>query len=328
MMFLQKGLKWKPFYYMELLDNKKAKITLRSEVTNNLEDLENTTVNFVVGVPNFKYSRDLTGLVDFRVMQEIEPDNNNYNRYSKEDDYSLAEVVVVSPSFNNQITGENVEDFYFYPLKNFSLPKGGRGHYQLFSEEVTYESIYTCDIVNQYDYTHSRQNGDNQGKNPNKFYHSLKISNKSKNSFTNAPVVMVDKRNAQTRPLAQDLLQYTPINGSSSIKVTESPDVEIQQYEIIKTKAEERTYFYGNDFYKATIEGKISIKNYKNKDIKLEVRQKLEGTLGKTEQEWKILSQKVQPFSPNNLNNVQWDLNLKSGEEKTFTYQFDVYIDR
>jgi hypothetical protein len=80
-------------------------------------------------------------------------------------------------------------------------------------------------------------------------------------------------------------------------------------------------------YYKAIIEGVLKIKNFKNKAITLEIRNKIQGQLKETSHPWKILWQKIH-FSPNEDNFVQWTLHLKKGEEKIIKYKFEVYVNR
>jgi hypothetical protein len=313
LMYLQRGLSWKPFYRFEIINDKRAKITLRSEVTNDAENLENTTVNFVVGIPNFRFSNKMTSLID--LTNRTKQDEDEYNQtYRNGNGGSLDEVVVVRGNFNNQITGENVEDSYFYPIKNFTLMKGSRGHFQLFLEEVDYEHIYECDITSQ-------QNS----RTPNKVFHGMKIYNNSKNPFVSAPALILENKNNKIAPLAQDLINYTPIKSSSIIRVAETPEIEVKNEEIVKKREQEREEFGNRSYYKSTIEATIIIKNSKNKDVKFELKQTLNGILDKSIQNLKILSQKTQFMNPNLTNQIQWEFNLKANEEKTISYEFQVY---
>ena len=54
--YLEHGLGWTPSYLVSLQDDKKAQITMQAVLVNDAEDLTNTDLFFVVGVPNFAYS--------------------------------------------------------------------------------------------------------------------------------------------------------------------------------------------------------------------------------------------------------------------------------
>ena len=326
LMYLQHGLSWSPFYYMELLSDKKARLTLRSEVINEAEDLENTTINFVVGVPNFKFANTLAGIVDFN--KQIQQNNNYEGQVFSNNMYAAKAVPMMadmaSESFNNNIEGESVEDLYFYPLKNFTLKKGNRAHYQVFNEDIDFVHIYECELVNQNDFSQNYQN-QFSGANPNRVYHSLKIKNNSKNPFTSAPVTIIQKSNGQTQPLAQDMVQFTPKKGESNIKITSSPDVQVSQIETVQSRDENVKTMLGRNFFRATVEAKITIKNFKSIPISFEACRKFTGVTGKSDTPWSIVQQKPLIYTPNNDNMIAWNLNLKAGEEKVITYTYEVF---
>ena len=54
--YLQKGIGWTPSYLVDIKDGKKAKIAMKALLINDVEDLENIDVSFVVGYPNFVYA--------------------------------------------------------------------------------------------------------------------------------------------------------------------------------------------------------------------------------------------------------------------------------
>lgn len=331
MMYLQGGISWNPFYYLEILTNNKAKVTLRSEVVNDAQDLYNVDLNFVVGTPNFRFSGQLAGLVklDKQLNPAFENENNSRNRSygSINMDYELSEIIMETPSsFTNELTGESVEDFYYYPLKGISLAKHSRAHYELFSETVNYENVYECNLIKQIDYDNLYRSSNEPDQNT-KVYHSIRIHNQSKNPFAKAPAFLLKSANGNKKALAQDLLEFTPIKAKSMVRITESPEVEVINNEVIIEKDEEGTNLWGRRYYKAKVKGIVKIKNYKNEDINLEIRNRIQGELLSTTLDWEIIWQKVQP-SPNELNFVKWNLEMKNGEEKTIEYEFEVYVDR
>src|SRR5579871_1100363 len=57
--YLEHGLGWTPSYMISLTDDKTAQITLQAVVMDDAEDLNNSDVFFVVGVPNFAYSNSV-----------------------------------------------------------------------------------------------------------------------------------------------------------------------------------------------------------------------------------------------------------------------------
>ena len=54
--YLEHGLGWTPSYLVSLKDDQTALITMQSVLVDDVEDLKDTDLFFVVGVPNFAYA--------------------------------------------------------------------------------------------------------------------------------------------------------------------------------------------------------------------------------------------------------------------------------
>ncbi|NJN24502.1 MAG: hypothetical protein HC819_00125 [Cyclobacteriaceae bacterium] len=327
MMYLQKGLSWNPFYYLQIKTGQSAQITMRAEVINDAEHIHDARLNLVVGEANFKYAEKMAGLVKFNKILDpsAEADNRNFYNY----DMDISEVILQQPakrSFEAQIISEEVEDYYFYPIEHVDLPMHSRAHFELFSTNVNYEDIYECTLTEQINLNNMYGNTQ-PPQQENKVYHSLKIHNKSNNPLAEAPVFLLDEQGGDTKPLAQDRMEYTPINAKSLVKISESKDVEIKSNEIITVKDEEGQNIWGRRYYKAVVKGSIKIISYKNEAIKLELSHLIHGNILNTSLPWEIVWQKVQS-SPNDINMVRWNIDLEKGEEKTIEYEYEVLVDR
>jgi hypothetical protein len=332
-MYIQKGLQWNPFYHLQLLDDSNAQLTLRAEVSNDIENLQNIDMSFVIGVPNFLYSHSLTDLVNFLKVSSNDNAQNRYlNNYAQNLNISAYSVPYARSSnldninLDNQLEGNNVGDLYFYKIPNFSMKKGEKSHLQLFTHKVKYDHIFECNLP-KYD-VESNQNYNYTENNKIKVFHSAKVYNETPNPFTTGSCLITQKKENTDFPLGQDVLRYTSKKSNTYVKITETPDIKITQSEIILEKAQEPFEFWGRNFYKVKIEGKIKISSYKSDVSKMELRYNILGTTKNSSQEWKISQQDVNLNSPNLNNLVCWDFNLKAAEVKEITYQYETYVYR
>ncbi|MFT4667054.1 MAG: hypothetical protein ACI8YQ_004367 [Polaribacter sp.] len=337
MMYLSKGMSWTPIYLIELLDEKKARLTLRAEVVNNIEDIENTTVNFVVGVPNFSYAKQLTALTDFSKL-------GNFNSHAEMNFHNISNANFAQQQTNNYgihdmnsniavnvngLDGSAEEDLYFYTLKNMTLKKMGRGHYPVFSAEIDIAHIYECNLPQNTANKNSYKKEYLFSVNPNKVIHSIKINNNTKYPFTTGPALVV-KQQGDTKPISQDKLNYTSIKGHSFVKLTEAPDVQITQAEkSISNKDKAKTITKGKHNYHydlLKVEGQVVIKNYKAKDIDINVRRTIIGDLQESSIKW-LKSERVTASSDlNKLTDICWETNVKAGQELKITYVYEILI--
>ena len=135
-----------PSYRINIADEKQADIELDAVFANDMEDLDNADVSFVVGYPNFSFAdvlspislqQNVAGFVQAlaaggsaragrfaNVMAQSVAYNGNYNNNSGDYDAS------VSPgggySAGRQTPGEQGEDLYFYHKNGVTLKKGDR----------------------------------------------------------------------------------------------------------------------------------------------------------------------------------------------------------
>ena len=339
MMYLENGLNWTPTYLIEMISETKARLSLRAEVTNNAEDIEGSDVNFVVGIPNFKYANKLSSLVDFLGM--VYPNQNQYamNNFSNSLatqtlSYDIESTVTGATApgrpMGNGVTGDSDGDLYFYNVKNVSLKKGGRGQYPVFSKEIKIAHIYECNVAQnatttgfyQKDFLFTPDN-----KNP--VFHSIKVMNELAFPWTTGTAMVVSEKSGTTRPISQDLLNYTPIKGHSYVKLTESPDIKVKHAEKeIEREQQAKTINAKNRYYYdlVTVEGKIKIKSYKDKKVDLNIKRVVSGKLDKSNVKWLKAERVNRSGEINKVTDICWETSIEPGEELEITYTYDVYV--
>jgi hypothetical protein len=331
MMYLANGMNWAPQYLLELNTEKTATLTLQSEVANDLEDLKDTELNLVVGVPNFQFANRMAYLVDF--LSVISPVVRNYNysnalatqtmAYDSDVAYNYA-----PPPPPVDFEGSSNEDLFFYTLKNFSLPKGGRSMQTIFRENVDIAHIYECQLP---------PNDENIGFFEEKFlftpgqnlkvFHTVKAANNTRQPWTTASVLVMNKQ-GESRPISQDLLTYTPTGGNTFIKLTEAPDVKVEQAEreLSRQRGAYNDKRRGIVLDLVQVEGKIKVNNYKMQSLDLRLQRMIAGTLKNSSVKW----QKDEIVNPNNPVNrrakVVWETAVKAQGELEIIYTYEVYV--
>ena len=330
MMYLRNGLTWAPEYLLELNSDKKATLTLQSEIANNGEDLNNVELNLVVGVPNFKFAGQLSYLVE--LMQRDNTSHQPINRHSQvlsnaiSFDPNSYEMNAPSPPPTNPLEGSGTEDFFFYKIDDFSLPKNGRAMQQVFKKEIGIAHVYEMNLPASS--THPSFNDDfffTPSKE--KVFHTIRVNNDTGQPWTTGSVFIVNAEEVK-RPISQDMLVYTSHGGHSFIKVTEATDVKIKHAEKETGRAERAKTFPKNSYHYdlVKVEGKIEIRNFKNEAIDLNIRRTITGQILDTNIKW--LNQGAMSINgnPNKSNKVCWEMNVGAGETKEVVYSYEVYV--
>ena len=233
-MYMQKGLTWVPNYNIELREGKKARLKLRANVMNDIEDIENADVNFVVGIPTFLYSDKESPITSNMSVFDF-LGINQYNRYPWENmsfKNSISnttythEIVKISDEF--QVPGSENEDLFLYTLKKLTLRKGGCGLFDLLATEVEYEDLYSVELESSTQYNNYYSKSDDT----NEVWHSIRFTNNTKTPLTTGTAFITKANDSSNAPISQNKLNYTPASAKCVVKLTVAPDISVTDSEV------------------------------------------------------------------------------------------------
>jgi hypothetical protein len=340
--YLEHGLGWTPSYMISLTDDKTAQITMQAVVMDDAEDLNNADVFFVVGVPNFAYSETPSpmslqqNLLSF--MKDAERrDGGNYRMYTN----AIAGQMTIGaeykeldarnePSFAQTVTelsGSPEEDLFLYSRSGVTLERGERATYNVFSSTVGYEHVYEWEVVDQPrvdGYGNVVQYNPNATDSAikNSIWHSIRLKNTTKFPWTSAPTMVI----SGTKPVSQDTLPYTPKAATSNLKITIATDIRSshEEREIARQQNVQRRHGY--EFDLVTVEGTMKLKNYKSKEVKVNISKTLRGEVEQQSDAGKAVKLGEAIQMDNALSRLTWEIPLKAGEEKVVTYRYKIFV--
>jgi len=343
--YLQKGLGWTPSYLISLSDEKTAQITMQAVVVNDVEDVANADLFFVVGVPNFAYADIPSPMALEQSLAQLMQSAGSFQagiggaaggvRFSNaimgQARSAEMDAIAPEPSFNaavSELVGAPEEDLFLYTRSGVTLARGERATYNVFSGSVGFAHIYEWEIpdTSRVDPYGNAQNNNNQNYNDrsllNTVWHSLRMKNTTKFPWTSAPAMVI----SGTKPVSQDTLLYTPKGATTNLKLTIATDVRTDRQELEVDRQPRVEQRPGRYYDVVTVEGTLKVKNYKSKDIDLTIRKSLVGTVLSATEEGKSekLAQAVRTENPNSR--ITWNLALKAGEEKIITYRYKILI--
>lgn len=335
MMYLSNGLAWKPDYKIELIEENKAKLSLRSTVLNEAEDIKTKKLNLVAGVPNFKYATGLSELINFlnilpgrtsNTFQNFAVTQNNFSNqavYSNAPSPTTTTTTTASPTFSEAAA---MEDLYFYTLTDVVLKKGERAFFDIFTIEVPVEHIYEV-VLSDNNISYALEYSFIKKDNP--VIHTIKLTNNSSFTWTAGSALVLKNDKKQNAPISQDKLGYTSQKDDISVKLTEAPDVSVRflEKEITRTankKSLKRgNYTYYNDL--VIVEAEVTVHNYKNKEIRLDLKRAIIGELDESDVKWQLAPRVQFGYTLNKKTDVCWEMKLKAGEKKVIKYSYSFY---
>ncbi|OJJ15333.1 hypothetical protein BKI52_38610 [marine bacterium AO1-C] len=340
LMYLQKGISWVPNYSVNLLNDKKAEITLKANLMNDVEDLKDANINFVVGVPNFAYDYLQSPVASTqRVGDFISRLNRTGGRFRSStraditaqqlsNNFSVNTTPVSGGGLQN-LKGQSAEDLFFYNTSKITLKKGDRAFYQIFKAKVNYEHVYEVSFSTNSDRRSSYSKSYSEGpQTVGQVWHSIRLENKTPYPWTTGTALITKPIDGIAKPLSQDKLGYTPAGGKAKLRITISPNINVKhaERELSRDENKKRKDRYTYDLL--TVESKFEIKNYHNKDIKLNISRSITGEPIKSSAKW-TTDKKFSVYNNINLSHdLAWEVDLKKGESKTITYQYKIYVRR
>jgi hypothetical protein len=231
-----------------------------------------------------------------------------------------------TPAYGAARQGIVAEDLFFYPVEKVTLGRNETGYYPLFTESIPYEHIYKWDIpdyINEEDrYYYDRRN--EQQQDIEEVWHCVRLQNKSSVPWTTAPAQIAKGGML----LGQDTLKYTPIGGKNDVRITEAVNVKAQQAENEIERKHDAIRMYGDHFDLITVEGNLSVTNFSDKNIKLEISKTLSGEVktAHPEVEIKSLARGIRRMNP--TRKLTWTIELEPQQTSEITYTYEVYVRR
>jgi len=344
---LERGIRWIPAYRVEVKGTpvKEAKLELEAMLINELTDLQNSEVYFVVGVPHFLFQEQMsplsmnTAFAGVSSYFQTGTRNNRRDAYSnaimsQTSDVSLSYDGDVSPTVSEEEKANtfSAEQLFLYQANNINLKKNERASLRLFSLTVPATEVFEWTLNDApetqrryLEYSNSSTTTPLLQDLSSKVWYALRLKNQTGMPWTTAPAVSF----REWKPIGQDMLSFTPIGGENILRVTPATEV-IGTHKLEEKSREQTTLRYGGSNYTfdlVTIEGTINLKNIKKEPVELVLTRNMVGETLTATDGGKISREglNLQSVNPNSI--VKWNLTIPSGE-KVIKYTYKVYVRR
>jgi hypothetical protein len=325
--YVGQGFTWIPSYYIRILDDKNVRMEMKALVENFAEPLIDVETDLVIGTPNLAFGMQLDPLVsggfDQAFDQQLAQQGMNINGgRSYSNSIRINSLSAINDGDDMSFTqeyamiGEKSYDLFHYRLGKITIPSQTKAYFPIFAEKVGYEEVYTANIGDHVSFYSSQYvNKESQLIEVN---HSLKLKNTTNYPFTTASIVVEDK-NSQF--LAQDRITYTPQKGEALVNLSRAIDIQLKNTEEEVSRDVNYERYNGVLYGRATIKGKVSIRNFQRKSVKVDVSKSLNG---------EVLSAQAGKFenipnaSVNKTSTIKWQIELDPDESKVVEYTYTV----
>lgn len=327
---LEKGISWIPAYRIEAKGEpiKEAKIELEAMLLNDLDDMKDSSVYFVVGVPSFLYQNQVSPLslggtfggVTNNLSQSL--GNNFASNAIMTQIVSVQETVSVSATSTEeeQVASSSATQLFLYEGRQIDLKKGERMSMKLFSVTVPCSEVFEWTIEDGGNQTDYRQTAPSQ---TNRIWYGLKLQNTTAMPWTTAPAVAF----YDWKPIGQNLMTFTPAGSENVLRITTATEVigkhELEELERIPKQIREYGKMVSYDM--VTLEGKIILQNKRKQPVDVVLTRNIVGEIVSATDSAKKTKDGTNLQALNSYSNLKWNISIPGGE-KEIKYTYKVYV--
>ncbi len=335
--YLARGITWVPSYQIDVSDPKKARLTAKALVVNEVADLKGVAIDLVTGFPHIKFAdvnspmamtQDLAGFLKALVAGRSEGGAMDYLMTQQRAitanwaPYAREEVAIAD--YSSARAGTTAEDLFFYPVDSITLAKGETAYVPLFTEELDYHHIYTWKVADVLDEQerYNQRRGQEQQKKGEEVWHSCRMKNSMKMPWTTAAAEFV--KDGQF--IGQDVCYYTASGTETTIRITRAMNLVAEQNEFEVSRERNNKQFHGYRYDLVTLEGELKVLNKTGKQVTVEAQKQLSGEVLETSDNPKDVKLAKGLKKVNPRHTLTWTIELEPGKEKKLTYKYTVFI--
>jgi hypothetical protein len=283
--------------------------------------MNNVQLNLVVGNPSFHNTSQISSLFSGY-------SNSGYMQPNMGGAYEVYDNTVRKAEYSAPATEAAVEadDFFVYPVKNFSLNKYQTSQMVLLQNEVTVDDYFEGNFNPVYEYYTPANT-----MTPVEVFHTLAFANKSGKPWTAGPI-LVEKSVPAVGELAigQPVLETVPSNGNAKVVVSKSLSIPVFENDsMVSRESGAKVLNLGGNSVSLDLvkmQGRFTVENLSKEPVTLKLHRRIGGisVVGKTDVS--ITKKKPLPGSFNDEFMVEWTIKLKPGEKKNYNYEYAYYL--
>ncbi|MBL7044001.1 MAG: hypothetical protein ISR77_35565 [Pirellulaceae bacterium] len=353
--YFRPGLRWIPTYRINLGENTKkekiADIAMQAELLNEAEDLIETPIDIVVGVPNFRFRsipsplileqtlRNALQQAAPQIMGQFRNDMSNalFSQRAGEFRRNTPQPANQPESTNVQLPAElttaAAQELFVYSLNKLTLRKGERAAVPVFTTQAPYRNVYTWNVhVKRNDIATAPSGSGVQSPlvlSKNEVWRQIELTNTTDVPWTTGAAMIMQGN----QPLAQELLTYTSPKAICRVPVTVAIDIR-GNFAEQETGRQLKAMTWNSHYYaKIDQRATIALHNHKPEAVNMEVTLRFGGRADEVSHDGKVT---LMPYraddweryrgdpAVNNSSTVFWRVALKPDEtfQPTVDYHF------
>lgn len=353
--YFRPGLRWIPTYRINLSENKKeetADIAMQAELLNEAEDLIDTPIDIVVGVPNFRFRSIPSPLILEQTLrnalQQAAPQimgqfsNNGFSNalftqrageFRRNTPQPANQPESTAVQLPAELTAAAAQELFVYSLNKLTLRKGERAAVPVLTTQAPYRDIYTWNMhVKRNDIATAPSGSGVRSPlvlSKNEVWRQIQMTNTTNVPWTTGAAMIMQGN----QPLAQELLTYTSPKAVCRVPVTVAIDIR-GSFSEQETGRQLKAMTWNNHYYaKINQRATIALHNHKPEAADIEVTLRFGGRADEASHDGNVT---LMPYraddweryrgdpAVNNSSTVFWRVALGPGEtfQPTVDYHF------
>lgn len=290
--YLQKGVRWIPNYKIEIDGKGNAVVKFQATVLNELADLEDVSVNLVIGVPTFTFKDTVDPLALQQNLAQLSQYFQTDNPRNSPLAYNFSNAIMSQSARASEYRGSGgtgdggslslgpeigdsgkTEDLFVFNVQHVTLRKGERMVFPIAEFTLPYKDIFTLELpFAPPPEVRGSFGGEQQRElaklfNAPKVIHKIRLTNQSKYPLTTAPALLV----RDGRVLAQGMMTYTSSGANVDLTVTTAVDIQVKKSELESKRTPNAFNDNGNSYSRIDLAGKLSLVSHRAQPVELEV---------------------------------------------------------
>jgi len=306
--YLQKGVRWIPSYKAEIDGDGKAAVKLQATLLNELADLEDVSVNLVIGVPSFAFKDTIDPIALQQTLAQLSQyfrtdtggrngplDSNFSNAIMSQSMRASDSRAAPGPGLAGELGPEigeagKSEDLFVFNVQHVTLKRGERMVLPIAEFTLPYKDVFTLELpFAPPPAVRANLNNEQQRElarllSAPKVMHKIRLTNNSKYPLTTAPALII----RQGRVLAQGMMTYTSTGASVDLPITTAVDVQVKKSDVESKRTPNAMEENGNRYSRIDLAGKITVTSHRTQPAELEITRYVLGAADSAEADGKV----------------------------------------
>jgi hypothetical protein len=313
--YLAFGLAWAPSYRVDISDPKRLTVEQSAVLKNEMAELKDAEVSLISGFPSIQFA-NVTSPMSAHTSWSLF--FQQLSRQPRRDAQILGNAVMAQAAVGYGEQGPQI-----------NVQPGREGidlHYQSIGKRIVEWLIPdTRDEFGNYAQRSHRDEDSYDASD--EAWDALKFKNPFTMPLTTGAAMVV----AHGRFSGQRTINWVNAGEETTLRVNKALSVRTKAVEHEDHKGNgvsdrDLVWTGGRRFRQATVRGELQVCNHRGDPINLVIRRRFSGDLSKADGEPKVQLREEGVYAVNRRNELVWTLTLKSGEERTLTYQYSLLV--